>query len=84
MGNRGKSWHSALMQGLQTLTWFTALMMIIVVIYNGTNGYNVLEYIYLLAPIFIIGVLLTFKHSYEQFKLVGSRLIKIKLKKSKQ
>lgn len=66
MGNRRKSWHSALMEGMQTVTLVSAFALLIIFVYNITYGYNVMEYYYLIGPIFVLGALCTFKYTYKQ------------------
>ena|GEM_PF-4689303 len=80
MGNRRKSWHSALKEGLQTLTFFSAFVLIVILIYNLMYGYSVVEYFYLVGPVFVIGALFTGRHTIAQAKLV-IRTIKAKLKR---
>ena len=68
MGDRRKSWHRALMEGLQATTALLALLLIIFFIIHLTSNTGVYDYFYLIVPLFVICFLSTYRYSAKQLK----------------
>lgn len=65
------------MEGTQTLTFCSGFILIFLIIYNLIYDIDAYEYYYLIGPVFIVSLLISYNYIYQKLKHLKTSIMQV-------